>query len=909
MANAVHTTCPYCGVGCGVVAVRDGTIVGDDTHPANRGRLCSKGAALGLTMDDSERLTQPHIDGATASWDTALDLVARRFRETIAAHGPDSVAFYVSGQCLTEDYYVANKLMKGFIGSGNIDTNSRLCMASSVAGHIRAFGEDVVPGVYEDWDEADLVVLVGSNAAWCHPVLYQRLLAARAARGTRIVVVDPRRTATADDADLHLPLAPDSDVLLFNGLLAHLAAAGALNADWIARHTSGFADALAAARGEPVAIAQGCGLDPAKLAMFYEWFATTERVLTVFSQGVNQSTTGTDKVNAIINCHLATGRIGRPGMGPFSVTGQPNAMGGREVGGLANQLAAHLQFDRPGDHDKLRRFWAAPRLASQPGLKAVELFDAVLDGRVKALWIVATNPADSMPRAGRVRDALTVCPFVVVSDCWPTDTTRHAHVVLPAAGWGEKDGTVTNSERRISRQRKFRDVAGESRPDWWMFAQVAQRMGFAHAFAWTEPEAIFREHATLSGFENGGERAFDIAAIAAADIYDQMVPCHWPLPPLPQSGGGRGGGAANPTHPLPTLPRFAGEGVAASGRLFADGGFSTPDRRARFIPTAHRGLGGADTRPFLLNTGRVRDQWHTMTRTGRVPRLMTHTPEPAVAVNPADAARLDLSQGDLACVETDAGTAVLRVTVTTAQRPGELFVPMHWSDAFASAGPIGRTVTARVDPLSGQPELKATPASISRVVARFHGLLLRRTGGALTAQCHWTRVPLANGHLYHLSGTQDPPATAALFGVLPDDTEWVEMEDAARGVLRRAALIDGVLEACLLLARDRAALPRHEAIVPLLGTAIPDKERWRALVGGRGGAAAAADDQPVCVCFGVGRAAVCRAVQQHGLRTTRDIGARLNAGTNCGSCLPELQAILRELNPTSALKETIGWTP
>ena len=854
-SGPIRTTCPYCGVGCGIVAKPDGTIRGDEAHPANQGRLCTKGSTLAETLDDSERLTVPLIHKTPAAWDTALDLIARRFSEAIATHGPDSVAFYVSGQCLTEDYYVANKLMKGFIGSGNIDTNSRLCMASSVAGHIRAFGEDVVPGIYADWDEADLVVLVGSNTAWCHPVLYQRLLAARAARGTRIVVIDPRRTATAEDADLHLQLTPGSDVLLFNGLLAHLAASEAMNADWIARHTSGFAEALGAIDAQSVA--EGCDLDPALLATFYDWFASTERTLTVYSQGVNQSSVGTDKVNAIINCHLATGRIGRPGMGPFSITGQPNAMGGREVGGLANQLAAHLRFDRPADRDKLRHFWDAPRLAPHPGLKAVDLFDAVLDGRIKALWIAATNPAVSMPRAERVRAALDACPFVVVSDCWHTDTTRHAHVVLPAAGWGEKDGTVTNSERRISRQRRFRDAPGEARPDWWMFTEVARRMGFAHAFAWDGPAAIFREHAALSGFENDGDRAFNIAPMAADDqAYDAMEPHCWPY----------------------------------DGRLFADGGFSTPDRRARFVPTPYRTP--PMVRPFVLNTGRVRDQWHTMTRTGRVPRLMAHMPEPAITLNPIDAAKLNLEQGDLARIETGAGSSVLGIAVSSAQRPGELFVPMHWTDDFASAGPIGRTVTAHVDPLSGQPELKMTPASLIRVVPRFCGVLLRRTGGALAVQCHWNRIPLAMGHLYQLAG-EEVPGIAALFGPQPDRCELIEMEDPARGVLRCAVLVDNVLEACLFVARSRSALPPIEPITLLLGTVIPDSQRRRLLASANTGMSTE-DNQLVCVCFGVTRAEICGAVQEHGLRTTRDIGARLYAGTNCGSCLPELQIILRE---------------
>ena len=874
MTQGVHTTCPYCGVGCGVVAMPDGTIRGDADHPSNRGRLCSKGAALALTLDDTERLTDPSVAGKPASWEVALDLVAARFSDTIATYGPDSVAFYVSGQCLTEDYYVANKLMKGFIGSGNIDTNSRLCMASSVAGHVRAFGEDVVPGIYEDWEDADLVILVGSNAAWCHPVLHQRLQAARATRGTKIVVIDPRRTATAEEADLHLPLKAGTDVLLFNGLLVHVAQTKAMDQAWIARHTIGFSAAFATAMvnaPDIASVARICDLDPADLARFYDWFVTTPRTLTVYSQGVNQSVAGTDKVNAIINCHLATGRIGRPGAGPFSVTGQPNAMGGREVGGLANQLAAHLRFDRPGDADTLRRFWKAPNLATRPGLKAVDLFDAVLDGQVKALWIVATNPAASMPRTDHVRAALEACPFVVVSDCWPTDTTRYADVVLPAAGWGEKDGTVTSSERRISRQRRFRVAPGEARPDWWMFVQVARRMGWADAFAWEDPADIFREHAALSGFENNGQRVFNLAPLATiGDVtYRSMPPVQWPLP-------------SDDTR----------------ARLFAQGGFPTADGRARFIPVSWHDT--ATDAAFVLNTGRVRDQWHTMTRTGQVPRLMTHMPEPSVALHPDDAIRLGIVSGDLARVETADGMSVLRVTTNSAQRRGEVFAPMHWTDAFASVGPIGRAVTARRDPHSGQPDLKATPARITPVATRFHGILLRRRGGPLPALCHWVRIPVANGQLYRLTGTQPLPQYEALdhfaTGLLniTEDAEWIELEDPARGVLRRAAIVDDVLEACLVLAMDRDALPSEDSIAPLLGTVLPASTRWRALTGG---AATGGDPGPrICACFGVGRETVRQAAIEHNLRDVAAIGARLNAGTNCGSCVPELQQLLRDVH-------------
>ncbi len=405
-AGPVRTTCPYCGVGCGVRVAADGTVGGDPDHPANRGRLCSKGAALGETLSSDGRLLQPQIDGRTASWDEALDLIADRFARAIAADGPDAVAFYVSGQFLTEDYYVANKLMKGFIGSGNIDTNSRLCMASSVAGHIRAFGEDIVPGCYEDIEEADLVVLVGSNKAWCHPVLYQRLAAAKQARGTRVVVIDPRRTATCDIADLQLAPRLGSDVAIFAGLLLHLAASGACDAEWTEDRATGFAAAVAAARRSGAALAEVAGiadLPQGDLARFYDWFAATERTVTLYSQGVNQSSAGTDKVNAIINCHLATGRVGRAGMGPFSLTGQPNAMGGREVGGLANQLAAHMGFADPADVDRVRRFWRAPRTATRPGLKAVDLFEAAHAGAVKALWILGTNPAASMRSASARR--------------------------------------------------------------------------------------------------------------------------------------------------------------------------------------------------------------------------------------------------------------------------------------------------------------------------------------------------------------------------------------------------------------------------------------------------------------------------------------------------------------------------
>ena len=444
--SLTRTTCPYCGVGCGVLAGADGTIKGDPDHPANFGRLCSKGSALGETIDLEGRLLHPKIEGRKASWDEALDLVAAKFTEAIQKHGPESVAFYASGQLLSEDYYVANKLMKGFIGAANIDTNSRLCMASSVAGHKRAFGTDTVPGIYGDLEEADLVVLVGSNLAWCHPVLYQRIAAAKDARPhMRVVNIDPRRTATTDLADLHLQIAPDADVALFNVLLAHLAKAGALDHGFVANHVNGLDKALTAAGQSNLA---DTGLSAQDLQLFLSLWAKTEKVVTVYSQGVNQSESGTDKVNAILNCHLATGRIGKPGMGPFSITGQPNAMGGREVGGLANMLANHLELDNADHRAAVQTFWNSPTICTKPGLRAVDLFDACANGKIKALWVISTNPAASLPDADGVAAAIANVPFVVTSDIIEkTDTNDLAHVLLPATGWGEKDGTVTNSHR------------------------------------------------------------------------------------------------------------------------------------------------------------------------------------------------------------------------------------------------------------------------------------------------------------------------------------------------------------------------------------------------------------------------------------------------------------------------------
>ncbi|MDE2042245.1 MAG: nitrate reductase, partial [Alphaproteobacteria bacterium] len=712
---SVKTTCAYCGVGCGVLAAtkgeRSATIKGDPAHPANYGKLCSKGTHLGETIGLDGRLLTPEIRGRQAGWDEALDLIAAKFSQTIADYGPDSVGFYVSGQLLTEEYYVANKLMKGFIGSGNIDTNSRLCMSSAVAAHMRAFGEDVVPCSYEDLDAADLIILVGSNTAWCHPVIWQRIEAARAARGTRLVVIDPRRTETAEGADLHLAIAPDTDIALFNDLLNEMRSRWMLDGRYLAAHVevpAGFWDM------PKLDVAKVCDIAPADLEAFYDLFTAHPRTVTLFSQGANQSTQGTDKGNAIINVHLATGRIGKPGTGPVSITGQPNAMGGREVGGLATTLAAHMGFS-PEERDRAQRFWQSPTICTGPGLKAVEMFEAAAAGKLRALWVMATNPAVSMPDARTVRIALANCPFVVVSDCIArTDTSLYANVKLPALGWGEKDGTVTNSERVISRQRAFLDAPGDAKPDWWALAQVAKRMGFS-GFDYAHQADIFREYAAMTAFENDGSRKLDIGARAVlsnAD-YDALEPFQW--------------GGVSP---------------------YADGRFTHPDGKARLVPVRHAPRDDA-TRllPLRLNTGRYRDQWHTMTRTGLSAKLSQHRREPLIEVHPTTARRYGLSDGGLARVTTASGASIYRVALHDGQRRGDIFAPMHWSDQTSTEGRTGLLPAKARDPISGQPGFKNTPATIAPVKTQWSGFLITRGPPSVPDCLYWTRVKVGQGWL------------------------------------------------------------------------------------------------------------------------------------------------------------------
>ena len=825
----IRTTCPYCGVGCGVVARVDGETVsvrGDETHPANFGRLCVKGSALGETMGLQGRLLRPVVDGAEVAWAQALGAAGERLQDIIDKWGPQAVAFYASGQLLTEDYYAANKLMKGFIGAANIDTNSRLCMSSAVVGYKRAFGEDVVPCSYEDVENSDLVVLVGSNAAWTHPVLYQRLVQAKHNNPEmKVVIIDPRRTASCDIADLHLALTPGSDAGLFVGLLNVIQGTDA----WPISRVAAF-----------------CGLSPQDIGTFYDWFMTVPRAITLYTMGINQSSSGSDKCSAIINVHLASGKFNRPGCGPFSLTGQPNAMGGREVGGLANQLAAHMNFE-PDDLSRVARFWGTERLAQTPGLMAVELFDAIARGEVKAVWIMGTNPAVSLPDSHAVCQALGRCPLVIVSEVMnDTDTSRFAHIRFPALAWGEKDGTVTNSERRISRQRAFLPAPGEAKPDWWIVAQVAKRLGHGDAFAWLHPHEIFCEHAALTAFENDGARALNLHDLATLthEEWERLEPWQWP------------GGDFPCRNIVPVDPQSHGATVSA---LY----------------------------PLILNSGRIRDQWHTMTRTGYVARLMQHIAEPFVEVCPADAVRFSLCDGQLARISSPRGVMVARVRISDAQREGNAFAPMHWNAAFARQGKVNALVEGRCDPVSGQPESKQTAVRIQPWQPVWQGELYAREGLEMPSSVYWWRKasrltvacdkPLLSWVIEYASG-RGWQLQVAQTGERSSVLAWHEGQ-----------LMLGFWEGTALPALAHTVIEAAFHSPPVLPA-----ER-HALLNGQSVGKAMDPGRIICSCFSVGEEAIREAIAG-GCDSVTALGAKLRCGTNCGSCVPELKGLFQD-NP------------
>ena len=881
----IKSTCAYCGVGCGIEAKTetDGTlsIRGDESHPANYGKLCSKGLALGDTVGSEGRLLEPIIDGKAVSWPTAIDHVADQLSDIIQKHGPDSVALYVSGQLLTEDYYVANKLIKGAIGSGNIDTNSRLCMSSSVAGHKRAFGTDTVPNCYEDLECADLVVLVGSNLAWCHPVLYQRLKAAKAQNpNCRVVVVDPRATDTCDIADLHLAINPGSDVLLFNGLLAYLAQEKHLNNDYINAYTEGFDAAIKTAMDDagtssdnPVDwlhLSRITGLPIAYIETFYQWFANTDKTLSVYSQGVNQSSAGTDKVNSIINCHLATGRIGREGCGPFSITGQPNAMGGREVGGLANMLACHMDFGNDEHHNIVKNFWQSENLATKPGLKAVDLFDAVDEGKIKAIWIMATNPVVSMPDADKVKAALEKCPLVVVSDCIAdTDTTRCANVLLPAMGWSEKSGTVTNSERRISRQRQLIASTGLAKPDWWIMSQVALRMNYS-GFNFTSAADVFREYAEMTGISNNGTRDLDISVLANIndDAYEQLKPQQWPLSSIDT-------------------------GVTQK-RFFAEGGFYTPSKKGQLIAVQHRQpMSQVSAQyPMVLNSGRIRDQWHTMTRTGLAPKLGGHKIEPYLQINPQDARCFHLKEGDIAELSSQWGQARARVSISTDMNPGQVFMPMHWTGVEASDGRVCSLISPDVDPVSGQPELKFTPVAIKPWQYQQEAIVITKGPLDTHGVDYWVHRTIQNGHCYLLASQNTETSLKDQLlskGLFANDGNSITFDNPNTLSYRSAKTFNGELHSACIIA-PKISASDYAWLDTLLSQEL-SVEIQRSILSGQASASLLTGKQ-ICACKQVGELTIIDAIKNEHCQTAEAVGQCTEAGTGCGSCIPEINQLI-----------------
>jgi len=879
------TTCAYCGVGCGVEAKVNAQgavdIRGDKDHPANYGQLCSKGLALGETVSHDGRLLHPMIDGVESNWSSALDHVATQFSDIIKEHGPDSVAFYASGQLLTEDYYVANKLMKGFIGSGNIDTNSRLCMSSSVVGHKRAFGADTVPVCYEDLDSAEMVVITGSNLAWCHPVLFQRLKAAKTARPDLfIVVIDPRKTDCCAIADLHLAIDPGADVALFNGLLSYLAKHNKINNDYISQYTEGFEATLASAIRDSEDVTQllkKLNIPLEQLALFYEKFANIEKVLTIYSQGVNQSSQGSDKVNSILNCHLATGRIGKSGMGPFSVTGQPNAMGGREVGGLANTLAAHMEFGNAEEHRLISDFWQTEQLATSPGLKAIDMFDAIAEGKIKAIWIMATNPVVSLPNSNKTIEALKKCPMVVVSDCIKdTATTRLANVLLPAQGWSEKSGTVTNSERRISRQRRLLPTPGEGKADWWIISEVAKRMGFSDAFNYLHEGEVFTEHAKMTTLGNPDGKARDLNLIGLTQLdaqgYSTLSPQQWPVQHLQKT--------------------------IIHQRMFSDNVFFTPSKKAQFIAVTHQMPKGTCTEayPILLNSGRIRDHWHTMTRTGLSSRLGAHISEPFITINAAEATRQQLQSGDLVEVTSLNGMALVRVSIESSVANKHAFMPIHWNQTTAKQASVCSLIPAYTDQNSGQPEFKATPVRVSKWHYHSEALFLSRELLDLSEFDYWVQQKVANGYLYRLADKCSAAQLKERLAAIITDKQGKNLdysndEKNLIRLYRFANIQDQQVKVAYIVSTNlqQQALDWMQHLLDLPLDANIERSIISGVIEGK-----LAEGKIVCACKQVGENTIKDAILNQQCNTATSVGSCTQAGTGCGSCIPDIEALIEE---------------
>ena len=940
MTRETRSTCPYCGVGCGVIIESQGNqitgVKGDPDHPANFGRLCTKGSTLHLTasaaVTQQTRLLQPlrrlirHVDRSekpqVVSWDNALDFATEGFAQIIRDHGPEAVGFYVSGQLLTEDYYVFNKLAKGLIGTNNIDTNSRLCMSSAVAGYKQTLGADAPPNCYDDVNHAQCIFIVGSNTAFAHPILFRRIEDARKANpALKIIFADPRKTDTAEIADLFLPIQPGTDVMLFNGMLHIMLWEGWTDVAYIAAHTNGFDDLKATVRDySPDLVAQTCGIKKEDLFTAAKMFAGVgsgalprKATLSLYCQGLNQSTSGTAKNAALINLHLATAQIGKPGAGPFSLTGQPNAMGGREVGGLANLISAHRDMANPVHRAEVAALWGVADVPSTPGKTAVEMFQAAADGEIKALWIACTNPAQSMPDQATVRRALERAELVIVQEAFATTSTcAYADLLLPATTWGEKDGTVTNSERRISRVLPAIKAPGETRHDWSIVVDFAQRLEKllparpATLFPYPTPESVWTEHR-----ESTRGRDLDITGLSYA-MLEQSGPQQWPLP----------------------------EGATTGKvRLYEDGIFPTADGRAKFVNTVYKGVSEPrESRyPFSLTTGRLRDQWHGMSRTGTLGRLFGHVAEPAIQMNPQDMARRLLKEGDLVQVTSKRGSVVVPLQASNEVGMSQAFMAMHWGEEYLSgcsstgqplAG-VNALTTSAYCPSSKQPELKHAAVKILKCELPWSMLgvawlpVEQMLGAREALQQLMRRFPFAacvpfssnvalsdqaqerSGVLFRAAGHDAPPddvlqTVEALLGL--DGTDVLRYTDPKKAQRRCARLLrvgDHAELQGFVLAGDTSA---EAWIKTVLQDQLPAQAYGRLLLvpGSKAPVAVQARGKLICSCFNVTEPAIgeqlasCRGSPDERLALLQ--GA-LKCGTNCGSCLPELKRLVRASMP------------
>ena len=885
-SDTVASVCCYCGTGCGVqIHTQDQRVVrvtGDTAHPSSLGKLCSKGMTLAATVrhDESRILSaqwrpEKNAPRQPIAVEDAFNIAAQKLAQVIEQDGPDALGFYLSGQLLTEDYAVFNKLARGLVGTNNIDTNSRLCMSSAVMGYKLTLGADAPPACYDDLDHADTVLIAGSNMAYAHPVLFRRLEAAKAKRpGMKIIVIDPRRTDTCAIADLHLAISPGTDVALFHALLNVLIWDELIDGNYIDQHTEGFA-ALKQRVHEftPRSVQAICGVPAADIIQCARWFGQAGSALSLYTMGLNQSSSGTDKNAALIHLHLATGQIGKPGAGPFSLTGQPNAMGGREAGGMATLLPGHRDPRDASHRAEVAALWGVPTLPATPGLAALDLFDAVLSGQVKVLWIAATNPAQSLPNQAKVRAALQKAELVIVQEAFAnTETLAYADLVLPAATWPEKAGTVTNSERRMSRVRAAIAPPGQALPDWQLVCAIAKKLAAriaphkAALFHYRDEAEIFAEHAaTTAG------RDLDYSALDYPQLHAHG-PQQWPY----QQPSSR------------------------SRRLYEDGVFPTPSQRARFLDIGYTPVAESVSAHYSirLTTGRLRDQWHTMSRTGLVPALTRHAEMPQLHLHPVDMARLKLADHDIVKIKSKRGHIVLPAISDDALKPGSGYLPMHWGSGFIAGDGINALANDVCDPLSFQPELKHSAVHIEAMKYAWQAAAwIQGPISPLRQQLrHWLAafpyaviVPTAiggEGLRLHVAAPEkpDPGLLQQLIHELNLDQADLTFDDPARGRVRRILRHGNQLRAFLLAGDTRA----HNALLRWADTQQPPDNISHVLMG-RGTEIARA--RIVCTCENVTDQALEHAIAAgHGLEQLK---ATLRCGTGCGSCVPQIKQMIQ----------------